>query len=654
MLKLGNLVSEALCPASWAMTVILTVGCMLLGPAAGAAVEDSECLFCHGDVNFNLKLPDGSVKRLYVDEQVFKASIHGKEGCTSCHDDATEAEHKPGLKKVNCSGCHEEGEAYDKTPHGKLLKSGSNEVSGCSDCHGMHDIRPPSDPLSHVHKTNQPQTCGKCHSNPNLVKGHLISVANPSDSYLKSGHAQAISKGNLNAAACTNCHGSHDLLSSDDPESKVYRKNISATCGTCHPQALEQYSKSIHGRALQAGIKDAPTCADCHGEHDIEPPSKATSKVNRRQQVVATCTKCHDNESIMYKYGLETGRQASYMDSFHGLASAAGSEIVATCASCHENHLILPPDDPASSIALGNLPKTCGKCHENAGPNFAQGKVHIMPTDPGQWALGLVRLAYILLISAVIGGMVFHNTLSMARKALTKFSAELSERGTYRRFTRGMTIGHLILTISFTVLALSGFALRYPESWWASLIFHGETGLAARGLVHRVAALVLVGIAIVNGCFLLFTKSGRRELGYLMMSFRDLRDVVFNLGYMVGLRKEPPKFDRYSYIEKFEYWGMWWGTMLMIATGFSMWFVNVFLRFLPKVALDVIALIHFYEAWLAVLTIVVWHLYYMIFDPHTYPMNWSWVTGRITIEDLKERHPIEFEREVKADAQKEE
>ena len=153
MLKLGNLVSEALCPASWAMTVILTVGCMLLGPAAGAAVEDSECLFCHGDVNFNLKLPDGSVKRLYVDEQVFKASIHGKEGCTSCHDDATEAEHKPGLKKVNCSGCHEEGEAYDKTPHGKLLKSGSNEVSGCSDCHGMHEL--PRFPRSSVFRRSR-------------------------------------------------------------------------------------------------------------------------------------------------------------------------------------------------------------------------------------------------------------------------------------------------------------------------------------------------------------------------------------------------------------------------------------------------------------------------------------------------------------------
>jgi len=91
---------------------------------------------------------------------------------------------------------------------------------------------------------------------------------------------------------------------------------------------------------------------------------------------------------------------------------------------------------------------------------------------------------------------------------------------------------------------------------------------------------------------------------------------------------------------------MWWGTALMIVTGFCMWFVNVFLQFLPKIALDVVALIHFYEAWLAVLTIILWHLYYMIFDPQTYPMNWSWITGHITEDDFKERHPLEYERDV--------
>jgi len=611
-----------------------------------AALEDKDCYACHGDANMNKTQPDGSVRSLYVAEPVFSASVHGKEGCTSCHADATELPHREGLERVNCGSCHDQGEAYAKSPHGQALKRGSTDVSGCSDCHGVHDIRQASDPLSHTHPRNLPETCGRCHSNPALVKRHFISVLNPSDSYLKSAHAQAILNGNLKAASCTKCHGSHDLLSSQDPKSRVYRRSIPNTCGACHPDPLSEYQESIHGRAFAAGIEDAPTCVDCHGEHDIEAPSEKTSKVNPRQIVTKTCTRCHDNESVMTRYGIVTGRQASYMDSYHGLASAAGSEIVASCASCHEAHRILPQSDPKSSIYPDNLPHTCGKCHANAGPNFAIGAVHIMPTDPAQRALGVVRLIYIGLIAAIIGGMIVHNTLVMARKAAVKFKQELGGENTYRRFTTGMTIGHLVLTVAFIALALSGFALRYPETWWAQWLFHGETGLAARGIVHRVAALVLVGVALCNAFFLLGTKVGRRELGYLMMRFRDVRDLFFNMGYVIGIVKTPPRFDRYSYIEKFEYWGMWWGSLLMILTGFCMWFVNLFLKFFPKLALDVVALIHFYEAWLAVLTIVVWHLYYMIFDPQTYPMNWSWITGHITLEDLKERHPLEYEREI--------
>jgi cytochrome b subunit of formate dehydrogenase len=623
------------------------MGILILAASPALGVEDKDCFVCHGEANMTKTLPDASVKSLYVEAAVFGTSVHAKEGCTSCHADAAELPHEEGLAKVNCGSCHDEAQPYEKSPHGQLLKNGGKDVNGCSDCHGVHDIRAASDPLSHTYPRNLPETCGRCHSNPALVKSHMISILNPSDSYLKSAHALAILKGNLASASCTTCHGTHDLLPAYNPASRVYRRNVPATCGKCHANELADYQRSIHGRAMTAGIKDAPVCTDCHGEHDIEAPNQKTSKVSPRQIVTQTCTRCHDNETVMSRYGVVTGRQASYMDSYHGLASAAGSEVVASCASCHEAHRVLPQSDPESSIYPANLPGTCGKCHKNAGPHFARGAVHIMPTDPGQKALGIVRLIYIVLITVIIGGMIMHNTLSMARRAAIKFRQELGGRNTFRRFTVGMTVGHLVLTAAFIVLAVSGFALRYPEAWWARQIFHGEAGLAARGVVHRVAALVLVGLAIVNAVFLLGTRSGRKELGRLLLGINDLKDVFRNLSYMVGIAKEPPRFDRYNYMEKFEYWGMWWGTLLMILTGFSMWFVNTFLKFLPKIALDIVALIHFYEAWLAVLTIIVWHLYYMVFDPQTYPMNWSWITGHITLEDFKERHPLEYTREMK-------
>ncbi len=616
------------------------------GIQAGFAQDNEDCMVCHGDPGFTKTLPDGSTSSLYIDEDVYKHSVHGDGACTSCHDDITELPHGPTLKPVACGGCHDEAQVYETSLHAQALHRGEHGAASCDDCHGSHDIRRSSDPASKSHPRNLPDTCGKCHSDPALVKSHMISVMNPSDSYMKSAHFKAISSGNGHAATCTRCHGTHDLQPSNNPASKIYRSNISQTCGQCHSAELAEFEQSIHGKALAAGIKDAPTCVDCHAEHDIEPPGQRTSKVNRHEIVRSTCTRCHDDVNVMRRYGLETGRQASYMDSYHGLASAAGSEVVANCASCHGNHLILPHADPASSTHKDNLPKTCGQCHENAGPNFAVGAVHIMPTSPDQKALGIVRIIYIFLIVAVIGGMVFHNTIMMMRHMTVKLFEEWRGSNTYRRFTTGMTMGHLVLTIAFIVLSVSGFALRYPESWWARHLFYGDAGLAARGVIHRGAALVLVAIAVVNASYLLFTKGGRKELRYLMFGLRDITGVFQNLAYAVGLRKEGPRFDRYSYIEKFEYWGMWWGTALMIVTGFSMWFVNTFLKFFPKIALDIVALIHFYEAWLAVLTIVVWHLYYMIFDPHTYPMNWSWITGRITHDDLKHRHPLEYEREV--------
>ena len=617
-------------------------------PALQAPAQDDEdCFFCHGEPGMTME-KDGQTISLYVDAEVFSHSVHGEAGCVSCHSDIEEVPHEAGLKPVECGDCHGEAEEYVESLHGVALRNGDTDVARCNDCHGTHDILPASDPASMVYPRNLPETCGRCHSDPVLVRKHMISVRNPSDSYMKSTHAKVIASGNLDAASCNDCHGTHDLLPSQDPKSKVNRFNIAGTCGECHAEIVAEYAKSIHGQALEAGIKDAPTCIDCHGEHDIEAAGNEDSSVNRQQISRSTCPRCHDDEKVMKRYGIETMRQASYMDSYHGMASAAGSEVVASCTSCHGVHNILPHSDPASSTYQGNLVKTCGQCHEDAGPNFAIGRIHVMPTDPKQRALGIVRLVYILLIIATIGGMVFHNTLMMGRHAFTKFKAELGGPNTYKRFNLGQTIGHLVLTVAFIALALSGFALRYPDAWWASALFHGDAGLAARGLVHRIAAIVLVLLSVVNAVYLLCSKSGRKELHALIMWPRDIMDMAHNMLFVAGIAKTEPRFGRYSYIEKFEYWGMWWGTLVMVITGLCMWFVNHFLHYFPKVVLDAMALIHFYEAWLAVLTITVWHMYYMVLDPHTYPMNWSWITGHITEEDFKARHPLEYE-EVTAD-----
>jgi cytochrome b subunit of formate dehydrogenase len=622
-------------------------------PVEAAAPEpptNADCMSCHGEPDVVSTNPDGSTRSMYVDHEVYEASIHGSLDCTLCHVDITELPHEADLAVVNCGNCHEDAmKEYSGSLHATALAKGDHDAASCKDCHGTHDMRPSTDPLSRTFPTRLVETCGVCHSDIDKMRSHMVSVMEPSDAYLKSTHATAVAAGK-HAATCIECHGTHDLQPSNNPASKVYRYNIAATCGECHAKAREEFERSIHGRALEAGIKDSPTCTDCHGEHDIEGAHATTSAVNRVQVSRETCPRCHDDERVMERYGIEVMRQASYMDSYHGMASAAGSKVVADCTDCHGVHNILPQEDPASSIHMANLPATCGTCHEGANENFAAGAVHLIPTSPGQKALGIVRLVYLWLIALTIGGMVGHNTLMMARHAVTKLHRERKRGpGVYQRFNKGQTWGHLVLTVAFIVLTISGFALRFPESWVTRWFFFGDAGLELRSGIHRVAAIVLVAVTVINILYVIFTRGGRKELGSLWLRFRDGKDALHNLAYFVGLAKHPPRFDRYSYSEKFEYWGLWWGSALMIVTGFMMWFPDYFLRYFPKIGLDVAALIHYYEAWLAFLTIVIWHMYYMVFAPDTYPMNWSWITGNITEEDFKERHPLEFEREIGED-----
>ncbi len=126
--------------------------------------------------------------------------------------------------------------------------------------------------------------------------------------------------------------------------------------------------------------------------------------------------------------------------------------------------------------------------------------------------------------------------------------------------------------------------------------------------------------------------------------YQDIKEAVLNVGYLLGLRAEPPRFDRFSYIEKVEYWAVVWGSVIMVGTGFMLWFENLTLKFLAKWVMDLATMVHYYEAWLASLAILIWHFYSVIFNPDVYPMNWTWLTGKISEEMLEHEHPLEYER----------
>lgn len=630
----------------WSAALILfsLAGLSISLPARG--IDDADCMVCHGDPSASATSPDGKVRSLYVNLELFQSTAHGSLSCDTCHADITETPHADKLAPVNCGACHDQAEEYAKSLHGQALARGDGDVHGCVDCHGDHAIRKSDDPLSTTARKNLPETCGKCHSDPGLARRHMLAVTKPSEAYLKSQHAHLTAVGNNEAAVCTDCHGTHDIQARQNAESSINRWRIAETCGKCHEKIRDEFKASIHGKAFAAGVQFAPNCVDCHGEHDIESPSADGSSVNKKMVSRQTCPRCHEDERVMKRFGIDAVRAASYMDSFHGLVKGAGSQVVADCTDCHGVHTILGMDDPKSTVNPANRRETCAKCHKDAGPNFGEGRVHIMPTAPGQRFLGFVRIAYLWIIAVVIGGMVLHNSLLMLRHMYDKFMEELRGTKTRRRFTRGQVVGHFILSITFTALAFSGFALRYPDAWWSLWMFPGDKGLEMRAEVHRITAVIFTALMVAALIHMIMTRNGRRETSALLLRVQDFRDALQNMGYALGLTKTRPRYDRYGYSEKFEYWGLWWGSVLMIVTGVCMWKAEWFLAFFPKYILDAAALIHFYEAILAVLTIVVWHLYHMVFDPENYPMNWSWITGKITEQDFRERHPLEYLRET--------
>jgi cytochrome b subunit of formate dehydrogenase len=179
----------------------------------------------------------------------------------------------------------------------------------------------------------------------------------------------------------------------------------------------------------------------------------------------------------------------------------------------------------------------------------------------------------------------------------------------------------------------------------------GGEGFLFRGLVHRIAAVAFVFCCVWH-FFYLWTHRGRRTFRDMTLAKRDFADLRDNTLFFLGMKDRRPSFGRFNYIQKCEYWALVWGAMIMSVTGVLLWFDNYFVEQgnLPKGILDVALVIHYYEAWLASLAVVVWHGYSVIVSPHVYPMNPAWISGRMPKEMYAREHP-EGPR-LKAHAQK--
>jgi cytochrome b subunit of formate dehydrogenase len=606
------------------------------GAAAAAKMSNDDCLACHNDPTLT-KEENGKQISLGVDDKKFKASVHSVFSCTDCHTDVKSAPHETTPSKPACATCHADQQtAYDHGVHAKAAAAGNTNVAKCQDCHGgVHEILPSTDPKSKVARTNIPATCGACHGQKFVMASGGMTAA-AFNSYQESVHGKAVAAGSEKAAVCTDCHGEHDILGAGDPKSPINKFNVPATCAKCHADVKTQYMQSIHGEAIQRGNWQAPVCTDCHGIHTIKAPKDANSSV-ASANVKDTCGSCHSGVRLSDEFGVPGGRVASYMASYHGMASEVGSSTVANCASCHGVHNILPSSDPRSTINHANLAKTCGQCHPGANDKFITTKVHLDATskaDVGSKIIGMIKKFYLWMIFAVIGGMVLHNLIVFRKKMILH---RIGQPRILFRMTLAQRIQHLTLLTSFFTLVLTGFALRYPNSWLA-VIFVNEI---VRSYIHRIAGVVLIGVSLYHVWYLITNPDGRQLLKDMLPDWKDVTDARDAFRFYLGYSDKRPMFGRFTYAEKMEYWALVWGMFVMATTGLMAWFkVGVGGR-VPGWWVDVAITIHWYEAVLATLAIIVWHLYGVIFDPDAYPMNWAWFDGRMSIEHYEHEHPMD-------------
>ncbi len=181
--------------------------------------------------------------------------------------------------------------------------------------------------------------------------------------------------------------------------------------------------------------------------------------------------------------------------------------------------------------------------------------------------------------------------------------------------------------VLFTGLAYTGFVHRFPDaffSWPFKLLADGN---AARALLHRVFGWAFIAFFSAHAVAMAATPAGRAHARALWFLRHDLQDALAQVLFNLGLRATPPPPRRWNYAEKAEYWALVWGSVVMAVTGAMLVFTEAMLRTWPKVLVDLAQVVHYYEALLATLAIVVWHLYWVIFDPAEYPMNPAWITG---------------------------
>jgi cytochrome b subunit of formate dehydrogenase len=483
--------------------------------------------------------------------------------------------------------------------------------------------------------------------------------------------------------SCRDCHqgyqfNPHEAIeepSSDDIDAMKARgmKNpvAMAACMDCHDAPTDVPGQFPHGKKNDGKKAGLPYCLDCHGDpHEIAlmksmPPAARRIAMNKR------CVNCHGDPKRMAPFKKSADIVAAYEHTMHAIQLDLGSPDAPGCADCHPAHL---PGE--ASVTVAPLAGKCSKCHEGAGPDFRTLASHKPMTAADRpvtfWTLKFFAWLTFLTILA-LSLHVLLDILNVIRRARNgthkhrespiadmdpKLLAQVSDNrvesnGTVLRFDVNQRIAHGLMALSFTTLALTGWPLSSHGVGASHFLVALFGGLRSTGILHRVAAGGLILACLYHLTYLAIAFA-RGRLHFTMLPTRkDLGDVFANLAWLLGLRQAKPAFARFSYFEKFDYWAVFWGCVIMIGSGLVRWFPSEVMRFAPTWLYEIASVAHTDEALLAGLAIFVWHFYNVHLRPAVFPMSWVFLTGRMSYEEHAEEHGAEHEAWVAAAKAKE-
>ena len=556
---------------------------------------------------------------------------------------------------------------YYTDPHYQTARLGAHARIACTDCHRRDEVGViPHQPTTPVDCTN---TC------------HLHNVEGVARRF---SHAETAHQ--LEASV----HSPETLAKIEFGEGPLLAPNQSY-CLYCHDEPVYRRPSELIPGLTMLSDDEFSRCYGCHQDQlpqDIPFSVRhVTSRLQRSRpplEQAQACSICHADATVLAQFDIPDS-VGSFIRSYHGKAALLGDHNAANCVSCHvrsgrDAHLILARNDPGSAVNPDNVANSCRstRCHPGADPAIGSTGVHLdLPTFRGNIEF-IVAAAFILLTLGSFGPSLVICLLELAQIAIGRHGehnhrserlaravlAHPAGRARLWRFTVSQRMQHWVLVVLFTTLVITGFPMKFAHHFWARPVIDILGGLGVARFIHHWAGVALVGGFLLHAVYAILKTIGNarrlrpdgRPQGLLaaiwdmpmLIRPSDLLKANQLMAYLLGMRKHPPTFGRFSIKEKFEYLGVGWGTMLLGVTGLMLWNAAFFTRFLDGRVFNIALIAHTYEAFLAVIHVYILHIVNVMFSPHVFPLSPATITGDTPLDELADQHS-EFVEEAAAD-----